>query len=978
MLFPDSGISGAYLRADEEDKNAAFPCARLRKEIDGMGKIQDIRRLGQSIWYDNIRRSLLTSGEIKALVDSGVTGMTSNPTIFEKAIAGGAEYDESIAVLTRAGKSIEETFEGLAIEDIREAADLLAPVYEETNGADGYISLEVSPRLAHNTHGTVRDARRLFKAVARPNLMIKVPATPEGVPAIQTLIGDGININVTLIFSLQAYEAVMDAYLAGLEHLVAAGGDPSHVASVASFFVSRVDTLVDKELERLGQPALQGKAAIANAKMAYQLFRKLFNGPRWEALAAKGARLQRPLWASTSTKNPKYPELLYIDTLVGPDTVNTVPPATLKSLDENAQAIVTIEDDLGAAQAHLEELARAGIDMEAVTAKLLADGVVSFSKSFDALLLSIARKRGKLIAELQGRSALLGAYQEAVDKALAALDDDDVPARIWLKDYTVWRNDPAEIANRLAWLDSPLNMAKHLPTLADFADEVLADGYIAAIVLGMGGSSLAPELFAKTFGISTAFMEVAVLDCTDADRVGEFAARFDPAKTLYIVSSKSGGTAETSSFFKFFYNRVVEAVGEAEAGQHFIAITDPGSGLVDLGEKYNFRRVFLNDSNIGGRYSALTFFGLVPAALDGTNVDSLLSRAAHMTELCGPALPAFDNAGAWLGAILGTLAAAGRDKLTFFISRPIASFGDWVEQLIAESVGKDGKGILPVVGEPVARSEVYGSDRVFVYLQLAGDSVHESAVYDLIKQGHPVIWLRLKDIDDLGGQFFLWEYAVAIAGHIMGIQPFDQPNVESAKVQARKMIAAYKESGAFPAQTAALSDNGITVYGNVQAANAGDALLRFFDSAQDGDYIALQAYVNPTHAADEALQALRLKLRNASKLATTVGYGPRFLHSTGQLHKGDRGNGLFIILTSDAAQDLPIPDEAGAQAAALSFNALKTAQALGDQQALLDAGRRVIRFHLGTDAVTGIQRLADAVRDPRTQNGRRGLFAAES
>ncbi|MCC7207924.1 MAG: bifunctional transaldolase/phosoglucose isomerase [Anaerolineae bacterium] len=943
-----------------------------------MGKIQEIRALGQSIWYDNIRRSLLTSGEIKALIDKGVTGMTSNPTIFEKAIAGSADYDESIAVLTRAGKSVDETFEGLAIEDIRSAADLLAPIYEETNGADGYISLEVSPRLAHNTAGTVRDARRLFKTVARPNLMIKVPATPEGIPAIQTLIADGININVTLIFSLQAYEAVMDAYLSGLEQLIAAGGDPSHVASVASFFVSRVDTMVDKELEQLERPDLQGKAAIANAKLAYQLFRQVFSGPRWDALAEKGARYQRPLWASTSTKNPNYPELLYVDALIGPDTVNTVPPATVKALDENAQVAVTIDEGIDAAQAHLEALAALGIDMTAVTDRLLAEGVTSFSKSFDDLMLSIARKRGKLIAESQGRSAWLGAHQDAVDKALAALDANDIPARIWLKDHTVWRNDPAEVANRLGWLDSPLNMVKHLPTIADFADEALADGYVAAIVLGMGGSSLAPELFARTFGVSTAFMEVVVLDSTDADRVGEIAARFDPARTLYIVSSKSGGTAETSSFFKFFYNRVVEAVGEAEAGQHFIAITDPGSGLVDLGEKYHFRHVFLNDSNIGGRYSALTFFGLVPAALDGTNVSLLLTRGAQMADWCGPALSAFDNAGAWLGAILGALAAAGKDKLTFFISHSIASFGDWVEQLIAESTGKDGKGILPVVGEPVARVDTYGDDRVFVYLQTAGDSTYDSAMYDLIKQGRPVIWLRLKDTYDVGAQFFLWEYAVAVAGRVMGIQPFDQPNVESAKVQARKMIAAYKESGAFPAQTAALTDGGITVYGNVQAANAGEALLRFFDAAQDGDYIALQAYVNPTKEVDEALQDLRLKLRNVSRLATTVGYGPRFLHSTGQLHKGDRGNGLFVILTSDAAHDLPIPDEAGAPDAALTFNALKTAQALGDQQALLDVGRRVIRFHLGADVVAGIRRLTDAVRDPRLTGGRRGLFAAES
>ena len=939
-------------------------------------KAHELAALGQSIWYDNIRRALLESGEIKAFIDAGVLGMTSNPTIFERAIAGSNDYDEDIRKLALANCSVEAIYEALATDDIRRAADLLYPAYEETNGVDGYVSLEVSPRMAHNTEGTIRDARRLFKAVGRPNVMIKVPATPAGIPAIQTLISEGININVTLIFSLEAYAAVIEAYLAGIEALIAAGGDPTRVASVASFFVSRVDTLLDKELERLGAADMMGKVAVANAKMAYELFLKLFSGPRWEALASRGARVQRPLWASTSTKNPNYPDLLYVDTLVGPNTVNTAQPSTLEALLDHATVAVTVTEGLAEAHALMDRLASLGIDFKAVTQRLLDEGVASFGKSFEDLLLSIARKRSRLIAEAQGRSAHLGAYQAAVDAALAALDEADIPARIWLKDHTVWRNDPTEIANRLGWLDSPLNMVKHLSSMHDLADEVLNEGYAAAIVLGMGGSSLAPELFARVFGASTAYMDVAILDSTDPDHVLAVAEKYDPAHTLYIVSTKSGSTVETMSLFKFFYNRVAATVGAKRAGEHFVAITDPGSSLVELARRYDFRHTFLNDTNVGGRYSALTFFGLVPAALDGVNISGLLVRAAQMADLCGPALSAHDNPAAWLGAIMAELAKAGRDKLTFVTSHAIAAFADWVEQLIAESTGKDGKGILPVVGERLAAADRYGDDRLFVYLQLAGDSTHEAAIYDLIRHGQPVVWLRLKDMEEIGAQFFLWEFAVAVAGHLLGIQPFDQPNVESAKVLARQMVAAYRETGTLPTQPASLTDGPISVYGAVEATTAPEALIRFFDTAQDGDYIALQAYLQPTPEADDALQDLRLRLRDLSRLATTVGYGPRFLHSTGQLHKGDRGNGLFVIFTADPAQDAPIPDEAGGPESSLTFGVLKMAQALGDQQALKDGGRRVIRFHLGADAIGGLRRLTDGLREPKPEGGRRGLFAA--
>jgi glucose-6-phosphate isomerase len=561
----------------------------------------------------------------------------------------------------------------------------------------------------------------------------------------------------------------------------------------------------------------------------------------------------------------------------------------------------------------------------------------------------------------------LGDYQAAVEKALADLRDNSVMARIWKHNHTVWKPDSTEITNRLGWLHSSEVMMDAIPEITAFVDSVRAEGYTQALLLGMGGSSLAPEVFRFTFGVrkddpaGRLYLDLAVLDSTDPDAVLAHAKRLDPAKTLFIVSTKSGGTVETFSFFKYFYNWTAEKIGLEKAGAHFIAITDPGSGLADTAKKYNFRKTFLNDPNIGGRYSALSYFGLVPAALIGVDLKTLLERAQRMAANSKESnfSPDDDNFSARLGAVMGELAIAGRDKVTLILSPPIKSFGAWVEQLVAESIGKEGKGILPVDGEKLGAPNVYANDRLFVYLRLEGDTIRDAKVEALRQAGHPVAQLNLRDLYDLGGEFFRWEMATAIAGWRLAINPFDQPNVESAKVLARQMVAAYQKEGKLPEQTPSLRANGVAVYSDVAAKTLNEALNKFVAQANSGrDYVALQAYVQPTPETDIALQKLRTKIQTNLRLATTVGYGPRFLHSTGQLHKGDAGNGLFIQFTSDSIQDAPIPDEAGAPKSSMTFGVLKLAQALGDRQALLDAGRRVIRFHLGKNVVGELQKLA--------------------
>lgn len=571
------------------------------------------------------------------------------------------------------------------------------------------------------------------------------------------------------------------------------------------------------------------------------------------------------------------------------------------------------------------------------------------------------------LARQQLYGTYLGPYEAAVNATLVSMAKEHIMARIWACDHTVWKPEPAEISNRLGWLHIAEAIEEDVPRLATFANAVRAEGFTHVLLLGMGGSSLAPEVLRKTFGVKAGYPDLAVLDSTDPDAILAQAKDLDLKRTLFVVSTKSGETAETISLFKFFCDQVLQTVGEKEASRHFVAITDPGTELADLAAEYRFRDRFLNDPNIGGRYSALSYVGLVPAALIGLDIRLLLERARAGARSAGPDVAVGDNLAAWLGAILGTLALKGRDKLTLVISPSIVSFGDWVEQLVAESTGKESKGILPVVGEPMGSPSAYGEDRLFVHLCLDGEPVYDEAIQTLASAGHPVVTLHLRDRYDLGEQFFLWEMATAVAGHLLGINPFDQPDVEAAKSLAREMIAAYLGKGTLPGEKPNLEMEGIAIYiyDTFRAETLREALEAFLAQANlsipGRSYIALQAYIQPTRASDAALLRLRTCLRERYRLATTVGYGPRFLHSTGQLHKGDGGHGLFIQFTGDASRDVSIPEKAGQPSASITFGILKAAQAQGDLQALLRRRRRVIRFHLGKDVVGALERIAKAL-----------------
>jgi transaldolase / glucose-6-phosphate isomerase len=923
-----------------------------------------LQQLGQSPWHDNIRRAQLTSGALERMVAEGdITGLTSNPTIFEQAIANSDDYDADIEALARQGKSAEEIFDALAIADIQAAADVFAPVYERTGGADGYVSIEVAPRFAHDTDGTIREARRLWKAVRRPNLMVKIPATREGLPAIQRCLAEGININITLIFALDRYEAVIDAYLAALEERRAANKKIDRIASVASFFVSRVDTLVDRQLDERIQAigpsraaaleALRGQAAIANAGLAYALFRRKFSQQRFAPLAERGARLQRPLWASTSTKNPAYPDVYYVEALIGPDTVNTMPPATLVAYKDHGQPDVRIEAGHQQALQVIEQLEEAGIRMDDVTARLEAEGVRSFAASFDSLIDVVDARREAVLhgdrqqLRLPGRPA-----QKLVEGALAELSESDFGRRLWAKDASLWKpDDPvhqAEIRNRLGWLDVLDLMQARASEMTTFAGEVRRAGFTHGLLCGMGGSSLAPEVLRQTFGVAPGWLDLAVLDSTDPAAVASAEARSSPARTLYIIASKSGTTTEPNAFFSYFWKRV-QAVKGGRSGENFVAITDPGTAMEVVAQQNNFRRAFLNPPDIGGRYSALSYFGLVPAALMGIDIARLLARAQAMRRACAAVIPPAANPGLSLGAILGALARAGRDKLTLLAGPGLESFGYWIEQLVAESTGKEGLGILPVEGEKLGPPEVYHRqhDRLFVHMRLDGPrTAQDRAVDALAEAGHPVVSLRLAGAYDLGGEFLRWEIATAAAGWFLGINPFDQPDVQESKDNTVRLLAAHASHGTLPDAGPRLQPIG---------RDFSTRLRRHLKSARRGDYVALLAYFERTPQRERLLRRLQAAIRDQFSLAVTVGYGPRFLHSTGQLHKGGPNNGVFVQLTASDMVDAAVPGET------YTFGVLKSAQALGDYQALEARGRRVLRIALGSNIHAGLRQALEAV-----------------
>jgi transaldolase/glucose-6-phosphate isomerase len=937
-----------------------------------MNPLKQLEACGQSPWLDYLKRSLIENGELRTLIErDGLKGVTSNPSIFEKAIGETDEYADALQQFQRlADHGISAIYEHLAIADIRAAADLLRPVYAQTEGRDGYISLECSPYLANDTGATVAEALRLWGAVRCPNLMVKVPATPAGIPAIRQLIGSGLNISVTLLFAVSVYEQVVEAYISGLEDLARAGGEVSKIGSVASFFVSRIDSAVDTRLDRLGDKKLanrlRGKAAIANAKLAYVRYKALFSGPRWQLLAASGAKTQRLLWASTSTKNPAYKDTMYVEALIGRETVDTIPPATMDAFrDHGTVKPDVIEQDVAGARAMLAELEQHGVSLKEVTDELVTEGVRQFADAFDKLFGAIARRRRRLLEGDRARLEIGPGSPEmkaAFEEEMEGWRKDGRIRRLWAGDKSLWAGTGED--RWVGWLRVVEQELADVDRLHGFTDEVKQRGFADVVVLGMRGSSLGPEVFGETFGRQSGWPRFHMLDSTDPAQIKAIERAIDLGKALFIVSSKSGSTLEPNIFMEYFLDRVAAVRGVDKAGEHFVAVTDPGSSLERRAKQLRFAHIFHGVSSIGGRYSVLSKFGLVPAAAMGLEVKRLLATARQMERACGPDVPPVENQGVQLGVALGVAATRfGRDKVTIIASPGIADLGAWLEQLLAESTGKRGRGLIPLSEEPLTTPERYGSDRFFAYLELEGQAnpSQRQAMEALERAGHPVARISVKDVWHIGQEFFRWEIATAVAGAIIGIDPFDQPDVEASKLKTSALTEEYERSNRFPEEGPVFRENGLALYAdprNVADLGQHNTLSGYLKShlgrVHAGDYVALLAYIQRNESHTQALTAMRTRIRDKTHAATCLGFGPRFQHSTGQAYKGGPNSGVFLQITCDGPADIDVPSHS------YSFGVVKAAQARGDLEVLVQRGRRAMRVHLkNVDA--GLAELARAM-----------------
>jgi transaldolase / glucose-6-phosphate isomerase len=954
----------------------------LHPLISTANPLQALQGYGQSVWLDYIRRNLITSGELQQMVAAGeIWGVTSNPAIFEKAIAGSTDYDDALRALEEQhDQDAISLYEQLAIADIQATADILRPIYDQTCWREGYVSLEVAPYLADDTEPTIEEAHRLWRLVDRHNLMIKIPATAAGIPAIQRLISKGINVNVTLLFSQSAYEQVAEAYLSGLEEYADSGGDVSRVASVASFFVSRIDTAIENliaaKLKTVTDPkrqdllkSLLGKVAIANAKLAYQHYQTFHQQERWQRLAVHGAQTQRLLWASTGTKNPQHRDVLYIEELIGSHTVNTIPPATLAAFREHGEPAATLTEDINAAREILLNLQKAGISLHQVTEQLLAEGVQLFKNAFDQLLGAVEKKREAVLGDAINRLTYKlpdEAMTAAVQTALQDWQTSGKIRRLWARDASLWTG--ADENRWLGWLGITEDPLAHIDHLKQLAQEVQSLQFSHVLLLGMGGSSLCPEVMKLTFGKLKDFPELLVLDSTDPAQIRAVASQIDLTKTLFIVSSKSGSTLEPNIFKQYFFDRVQQALGSEAAGSRFIAITDPGSKMQQVAVADHFRHIFYGLPSIGGRYSALSNFGMVPAAAMGLDVAKFLDSAEEMVHSCAPSVPAAANPGVVLGCILGTLGNRGIDKVTLITSPGIADLGAWLEQLLAESTGKEGKGLIPVDREPLDLPHVYGSDRLFIYIrsQSEPDDAQEMRI-GILEQTHPVVQIDISDPYQLGQEFFRWEIATAVASSIMGIHPFNQPDVEASKIATRQLTEGYEIVGSLPTEAPILSEAGIQLFTDAKNAAVLSKAVGKISTLESylhahlnrlgaGDYFALLAYIEMNEQNEAQLQVIRQTIRDSNRVATVLGFGPRFLHSTGQAYKGGPNSGVFLQVTCDDEIDLPVPGQK------YTFGVVKAAQAQGDFQVLAERDRRALRLHLSSDVSAGLATLQTMIQ----------------
>ena len=745
--------------------------------------LAELRKLGQSLWLDSLRRAMFSSGELQRYLDvDGIAGVTTNPWLFEKVVSGSHDYDEDLRRLASQHASAEDIYRLVMIQDAQQACDLFRPRYDRTQGREGWVSIDTPPRPVHDTAALLAESRRLWSAVNRPNVMIRMPATFEALPAIRELIREGTNVNVTRCFAVSRYREVADAYLAGLEARLADGRPLTGIASVVGFLVNRIDVLVDSLLEKIilrretgaeTAKSIRGKVGIATAKVAYRAYQEICRGVRFRRLAALGAVPQRLVWAGTSSRTPGYSDVLYVDSLAGPDTITSVSPEVLLAYRDHGQPAARLSENLDQSDQVLRSLLQLGIDLDEVMQQLRDEGIDRFFEPFDRLVIAAGEGRVRAADKALGRQTLsLGDDESAVRRRIGALEKLRFATQLWRKQPGLWGDtvrDPEAIRGNLGWLRVAERMEAHVPRLVDFAAEVASDGFQRGIWIGSKAVSLIPSIFKDFPPPGGDGMPLTVLDPGNPASILAIEQEIPLPRTLFVVASKSGTEASLLATLERLYSLLRKEAG-AKAGGQLVTVSDVGTPLAEWSLENGFRRVYRNFSDVGERYSAMSTFGIVAAALMGLDLGELLARALRMQHACASCVPLAENPGMTLGIALGELALQGRNRVILLLPPPLQAFGKWLEDLLALGDAA----ILPVLGEVPVRPAEHGENSLFVCLHLKGQAepALTDSLSDLRRAGRPVITIEIDDPLDLGQECFRWQMAAATAAALLGVNPF--------------------------------------------------------------------------------------------------------------------------------------------------------------------------------------------------------------
>jgi len=906
-----------------------------------MDPIQSVHSLGQSLWLDIIRRDSLDSGELADRVAAGeLRGATSNLTILESAILSSDSYSVDLRRLAQAGWTAEKIFNQLAVDDIRAAADAFLPLFEQTNGGDGFVSIDVNPEFADDTNRTIEEAKRLWDAVNRPNAMIKIPATLAGLPAIESSIRAGINVNATLIFSLGRYIEVMEAYMIGLEGRLEAGGSLDYVTSVASFFVSPIDIALDEQLREVFQrceaegeraSSLLGKVAIANSKLAYAQFVATFQGERFQKLATRGARVQRPLWASTSMKNPEYPDTYYVDNLIGPDTVNALSEASLKAFKDHGTPELTLPENISTARSQLQALDDLGISLDAAAEQLEVQGVSESAISYRSILGTIEEKAGAFQKEI-------AALEPKMRETLAEVELDDVGKRLWQQDVTLWverDREKARVRRWVGWLSEPARASTETAELTRFA-EALDPAITTFVLIGSGGGTITAEMLARILAPPNG-IDLHTISTANPDDIRTIKRKIAPEATFYLLVDSSSGDGIEEHLLSTFWEQALRKL-EEQTGDHFVVITKDGSKLHHWAVEKGIQKIIEADKQDDFWLSPFNWTSLLPAAQAGADIQSFVQGGVGMTRACGPLVDVAQNPGLFLSSVLAAAFRSGRDKVTLFADPPLEPILKWIEGLLAAGRGKEESGFIPIWDEPPGSGIVYGDDRLFVYLRSSGALDRRLAGW--IRADIPVLVLETSTNPEAIGEMLVqWQIGAAIAQHLLSVNPTDLDARHRTRAELQHILHRLERKGALPQADPLWQGDGVQLRAasrDLQFTGSGlsEVVDFILSESQEAGGLGLRLYTPMSITLQGKVKRLRHTLRDQLGLFSLASPAGCDLCS-------DRGlkDMVYLILMVKPRKDEAIPGKN------YTFGQLFEGQALSDLAAMKGYGSPVLYLY---------------------------------